>query len=249
VAGAFVLHGVVAWLMLRAAVPMESVYDIVGSPVLDWPWEWELIGRFLALFLLWSAAAFGATMLVLRPRAPALRAPLLVWGTTLPFVLGISYYVVVAQAATDNLTELLAHRASFGAFLGLWAAFLAAAVASAALGIVLGTRFRRGGKWGLPITVLSLPLAYAALSFALEPYIVKYDQVFSAFQFLLSSDRQHYAGPGELVLRYVVAYLGLVSIAAASAAPFLGRAVSAHARATDQPVHRKKKRGEVRPQG
>lgn len=248
-AGAFVLHGTVAWLLLRVAVPMESLHDIVGSPVLDWPWEWELIGRFLGLFLLWSAAAFGAAMLILRPRVPLLRAPLLIWGAALPLLLGISYYVVVAQAATDNLTELLAQRASLGAFLWLWGAVLLTAAASSALGVALGTRFHRGGRWGPALALISLPLTYAALTLALESHIVKYDRVFSAFQFLLSGDREHYAGPGELAARYVVAYLGMVAIAAASAAPFLGRAASAHARAADQPVRRKKQQGQERPQG
>jgi len=238
--GAFALHGVVAWLLLRGAVPLESLHDIVGSPVLDWPWEWELIGRFLGLFLLFSTAAFGAAMLVLRKRMPSLRAPLLLWGATLPLLLGISYYVVIAQAATDNLTELLAQRASIGSFLWLWGAVLLAAVASSALSIALGTRFRHGGNWGLGLVLLSLPLVYVALGFALESHIVKYDRVFSAFQFLLSSDREHYAGTGELALRYAFAYLSGIVISAASAAPFLGQVPSTHPRTADQPVRRQK---------
>lgn len=245
---AFVLHGVVAWLLLRVAVPLESVHDILGSPVLDWPWEWELIGRFLALFLLWSAAAFGAAMLVLRRHAPALRAPLIMWGAALPFVLGTSYYFVVVQADTDNLTELLAGNASPGAFLWLWAAILVAALAGAALGRMLASGFRSGGKWAPALVLLSPLLAYWALSRALDPYIVKYGQVFSAFQFLLSSDRGHYAGPTELMVRYALAYLLLLLLAAFSAAPFLGARASAHARAADQPVRGKKQRGEVGPQ-
>jgi glycopeptide antibiotics resistance protein len=245
---AFVLHGVIAWLLLRLAVPLESLHDIVGSPVLDWPWEWELIGRFLALFLLWSTAAFGAALLVLRRKLPALRAPLIVWFATLPFALGISYYFVVVQADTDNLTELLANHASVGAYLWLWAAILVGAVAGAALGSMLAAGFRQVGKgWGALLTLSPL-LAYGALSQALEPYIVKYGQLFSALQFLLSGDRAHYAGPAELMLRYVLAHVALLLLAALSAAPFLGAAASAHARAADQPVRGQKQRGEVRPQ-
>ena len=64
-------HGLVAWMLLRIAVPIESIHDIVGSPVLDWPWEWEMLGRFLALFSFWSVAetAGGA----LAPASPARR--------------------------------------------------------------------------------------------------------------------------------------------------------------------------------
>lgn len=246
-AGAFVLHGVVAWLMLRVAVPMESLHDIVGSPSLHWPWEWELIGRFLGLFLLWSAAAFGGAMMVLRPRVSAVRAPLLVWSGALPFLLGISYYVAIVQADTDNLTELLADYASLGSFLWLWGAFLVVAIASSMLGLMLGTRFRHAGKWASVFILFSPLLAYLALSRALEPYILKYDQVFSALQFLLSSDRAHYASPEELGLRYVIAYLGVVVIAAASAAPFLECAVLSMREAGQIAPQKNQRTGDVCP--
>ena len=50
------LHGLIAWLLIVSAVPTESIHDIVGSPVLGWPWKWELLGRFLALFGAWSVS-------------------------------------------------------------------------------------------------------------------------------------------------------------------------------------------------
>ena len=43
-----------------------------------------------------------------------------------------------------------------------------------------------------------------------ESLIVKYQQAYSALQFLLSSNRANYAAPGELMLRYAAAYSGLM---------------------------------------
>jgi hypothetical protein len=57
----------------------------------------------------------------------------------------------------------------------------------------------------------SAVLIYIMLYFGTEQVIVKYDQVFSAMQFLLSSDRSHLASPGELVLRYAAVYCALVA--------------------------------------
>ncbi|OGW61674.1 MAG: hypothetical protein A2V83_02145 [Nitrospirae bacterium RBG_16_64_22] len=56
------LHCLGLWILLRTAVPMESIHDIVGSPVLGWPWEWEMIGRFVALFSLVSLALAGGAV-------------------------------------------------------------------------------------------------------------------------------------------------------------------------------------------
>jgi hypothetical protein len=53
-------------------------------------------------------------------------------------------------------------------------------------------------------------LTYLALYLGLEQVIVKYGQVFSAMQFLLSSDRTQLVGPGELLFRYAAIYFGMV---------------------------------------
>ena len=44
----------------------------------------------------------------------------------------------------------------------------------------------------------------------LETTIIKYDQVFSALQFLLSRDRSHYVGEAELMVRLALALVLLV---------------------------------------
>jgi hypothetical protein len=62
---------------------------------------------------------------------------------------------------------------------------------------------------------LSLPLAAVCFHFGLAGEIDKYGQQFSALQFLLSSDRQHYGSLPVVWLRYAVLH-GLVIAALAS---------------------------------
>ena len=77
-----------------------------------------------------------------------------------------------------------------------------------ALALIPGAARRtRAAAW----TLGSCALAYLALYSGTEQILVKYDQVFSALQFLLSSDRSHLAGPSELVVRYIAVWSFLVA--------------------------------------
>lgn len=199
------LHGLIAWMLLWSAVPSESIHDIVGSPVLAWPGKWELLGRFLALFSLWSVAATaGAVIAAWRflPGVNGAKSALLGWAIGACLFVPTSYYVVVAAASTDNLVELIDGNGSVGAFLliGLAMAGISFGGTKATLALIPGVvRRTRAATWVLGSGVL----AYLAIYFGTEQVIVKYNQVFSALQFLLSSDRAHLAGPGELAVRYI----------------------------------------------
>lgn len=203
-------HGVIAYLLLRLAVPLESLHDLVGSPTLGGPAELELLGRFLGLALAGSAAAFGAALLV-APAPPPLRWA---WMGLVPPVLAVSYAVVVMGANTDNLTELLAHGARFDAFLWVWLAGFLLALGGYGAGAWL---LARRPRWAPGLMLTSGPLGWGLLQLGLESTLVKYGQVFSALQFLLSSDRSHYAPPGELLLRFGLAWtLALATLACAA---------------------------------
>ena len=110
------LHGLIAWLLIVSAVPTESIHDIVGSPVLGWPWKWELLGRFLALFGAWSVAATAGTIIAATGVLKGARTALLGWAIGAFLVVPVSYYVVVSQASTDNLVELMANNGGVGSF-------------------------------------------------------------------------------------------------------------------------------------
>ncbi len=52
--------------------------------------------------------------------------------------------------------------------------------------------------------LLSVPVGYYLLQTATEEFIFKYDQVFSALQFLLSSNRDNYIASDKLFFRFVI---------------------------------------------
>ncbi|MBI3393725.1 MAG: hypothetical protein HY039_11135 [Nitrospirae bacterium] len=84
----------------------------------------------------------------------------------------------------------------------------------------LGGGDRRTGLVAAAWTALSLPLAYLALSHGTEGAVVKYGQTFSALQFLLSTDRAHYAAGTELLIRYAVLHVSSLCVVALVQFPF-----------------------------
>lgn len=203
------VHGVLSWWLLRVSVPMESLFDIVGSPVLDWPWEWEMLGRYVALHVAIMLQLVGAALCVraiLRPRS---LADVLYWVVISGVMSWPLYLVVLQWAVTDNLTELIASNASFWAASALAAAlFLSCFVASATAAVLAGAQ---------RVKTLVILAALAAIGAATlywvgtEHTIVKDGSVFSAFQFLLSTGRTHYAQGVDLMLRFGIAFLAVSS--------------------------------------
>ena len=197
-----VAYGALAFLLLRSAVPEESLFDLVGSPVLDWPRWLELGLRWIALSAIPGTLLYLAAQTVRRWRGRRLGS-LHFWAALPP--LALAYWGGVAQAATDNLTELIAtpQPLAFVALCaGMYAVFLAAALLASPVDAA-----RRVVQWAG--VVLSLPFAAVCFHLGLAGEIDKYGQEFSALQFLLSTDRQHYASISVIWLRYAVLH-GLV---------------------------------------
>lgn len=195
--------GTVVFALLRAGVPTESMDDIVGSPILGWPWEWERLGRFIALWMAVSLQVAGAFALT-ATLGHARRLPLLLnWAIVAGVSAGPLFHVVITLAATDNLTELVAQGGSFVAAslvaLGLMAVALCGSCLSA---LLAGAGSRAGLATGLLAGAALAPVCFVL---GTEATIVKYDKVFSALQFLLSTDRGHYATGAALWLRLAAA--------------------------------------------
>lgn len=211
------LLGLPAGIALWATTPTKSFLDIVGSPVLDWPGPIEPLLRYLALHGVLALAMIGAVWLVARlawrrrfELLPRWAVALMVWAFPL-------HWVVVVEAATDNLTELMrddgSALASVYLFAGALSLFTAASAFAAAL-MLAGRRSRL-----VVIGLLAWPAAAGWLWLGSQPLLLKYGKVFSAAQFLLSRSREHYASGTELVLRFVAATALFFAIVALLQAP------------------------------
>ena len=203
-------HGLVTWLLLRLAVPMESIYDIVGSPVLDWYWEWEIIGRFLALHEVFSIQLIGAIIVVAMMRFRINLVLLLTWIMWSLLLAWPLHWVVVDQAATDNLTELMRNGGTFSnstiLALGIISFFISGCLISNLM------TFRSGYISTIVLSVTAIVFAVFFFWYGSEQFIVKYAKTFSAWQFLLSSDRQSYVSGVDLYIRLGLALIFLLGI-------------------------------------
>ncbi len=200
-------HGVIAWTLLRSSVPLESIHDIIGSPVLDWPWEWEMVGRFILLDMVIMMQVLGGYLTIARRHQHIRLEQWLLWLCWNLLLAWPLYYGTVDQAATDNLVELMADQASF---------FSASLLALGALSLFISAStlshlsvMRQRPLHQLMYFFLYSGIATACLWWGSESLINKYEQTFSAWQFLLSTDRSHYAEGLQLWGRYAVASLGI----------------------------------------
>ena len=226
--GLFV-YGLVVFLLLRLAVPDESLHDLVGSPILGWGGQWETGARWIALAAVPGTMLYLAAQSVRRWRGRTLGA--IHFWAALP-VLAVAYWAVVHRAATDNLVELIAtpRPLAFAALCGaLWLLFSAAALLASPPSAA--TRYGR-----LVAAALSLPLAASLVHVGLADEIDKYGQRFSALQFLLSADRQNYAAPAYIWLRYAGVHLLVIAGLAFIQWPHFRTTRRPHARASDVPL-------------
>jgi hypothetical protein len=207
------------FLAVWLTIPVEAIDDIVGTPIFKagntferW---WRFVGLFVGPLAGWTLGArlvFGRW----RPRSlvPAV-------ATTL-VVMAISYVVVVPYAATDNIEELLRNEGGWTAGTSLAAYLVATSLVSALLARALVVE-RRALAWLAPIGMLALsvPVTWLLFVLATNPRLDKYDRVFSARQFLLSPDREHYLDDRQIFERFTLAQLGLTGIMALGAAATL----------------------------
>jgi glycopeptide antibiotics resistance protein len=207
-----IIHALLAWIIIRISIPMESIYDIVGSPVLDWPWEWELIGRYLALHVAIALQLVGAILVIQLLTGRGTIAGLIAWVMFSVLLAWPLHKIVVEWAATDNLTELMSGGGNLTSSTLLAIGFFSFFLTSGANAAIVAFGNRRGGVilTAVVIAVSSTIVATAAFWFGTEQMIVKYGKIFSAWQFLLSTDRQNYAYGASLVARYVLVYAALV---------------------------------------
>jgi hypothetical protein len=101
------------------------------------------------------------------------------------------------------LVELMAEDGSLWASTLLALGLCMSCLCGSALAGLLRMPARRGRM--LMLLLLAAPAAGGLFWFGTEHLIVKYGTVFSAWQFLLSSDRQHYVQGARLWLHFGIA--------------------------------------------
>lgn len=201
-------HAIIAYALLQFAVTRETMEDIVGSPILHWPDGIELFARGCTLiaattWLLLGGALFAAQSTLERSRRQAVA----LWLTLSLAMLPIFHWTIFTQAATDNLTELVAGDAAPWAT-GLIAVWFVGLGATAAR--IMNSIRTRSVLRGVTLVGLSVILGFLLVNLATATAIVKYGATFSALQFLLSPDREHYADTATLLMRYSFLHVGLV---------------------------------------
>lgn len=213
-------HAALMYLFIRATVPIESIHDILGYPILHWPWEWELLWRFIALFgaisLLLSCSA--AIWIALPPFYSVRNRGRMRWFIVALLSLPLSHWVVVEQASTDNLTELMLFQGSWLSSI-LTATWIMILGATASLLSASFAGFLSSRILSLIIALLSILPAYLLLYLGTESAIHKYGGTFSALQFLLSTDRLHLSDGINLFVRYIIAQMTLTGIIALAQLP------------------------------
>lgn len=225
---------------LSLTVPLESIDDVVGTPILGLGGTLERWGRFT--FLLAGPAAsltLGARFTVGALRHVSIdRGMLAACGLILA-----SYLVVVPMAATSNIVELLRGR-------GYHAATLAVLGLPMALGAVMTILARalvapakpRALSRGLALAIAfaTIPVAWQLLVAGTNPRLDKYGQVFSAVQFLFSPTRERYIPQEAAFMPFALAYLTSSVVLASGAALIL----SARERLVSHDSRREDTRGE-----
>lgn len=214
------------WLMVYAVVPNESIYDVVGSPV--WhamPRGIELGYRFVFFALPVAGAGVLAATFCLPTREagrPLVRLRRQLLAVHLLAFVPLSFLVVVVQAGTDNITELLPDDGYSWRVILLMLYPLLLSVNAAALARIDPRSV--GIVPGLAVTVALAYGAYEWVSLGFADIVVKYGRAFTPLQFLLSPSREQLLAGASLRTTFLLVHLAVVlawasAMAAARAAP------------------------------
>lgn len=207
-----IAHALVTWALLRLSVPLESIHDIVGSPVLDWVWDLELIGRYVALHCAIALPLLGAIILTASLSRIAQKGLLAIWCLWTILLAWPLHVVIIIHADTDNLTELIRGGGDFPYAMLLVAGVYLASLSATMLASLLARPGHIPAK--LFLIVAATSSSVACLWFGSEPMILKYGKVFSAWQFLLSPDRNNYIVGHQLWLRFAAVFISYIVLVA-----------------------------------
>jgi hypothetical protein len=131
----------------------------------------------------------------------------IIWSILLAWPI---YWIVATRAATDNLTELMLGGGTFASSTLLASGFFFFFFAAAAISNLLANRRRY--LQTLLLSGAALILSIVCFWFGTEQVIVKYGKVFSAWQFVLSQNRETYVSGARLYLHFALAFGSLLCL-------------------------------------
>ena len=205
-------------LLTSIFVFMLLLISIPGDPMLHWSWDWEStvkhggsFGRFSILLasILWCLA--GAFCLSNRTQKGMLQAFYL-WLLLSMIVFPLSHYVIIINAGTDNVTELLRDGGGWLPSLLIFCLLFLLFYTTNLLGSIITGSKKIKVKYVI-FFIVSLPISYFLAAAASEEFIIKNGSVFSAMQFLLSPVRTQYVPQKQIYFHYLLVYtLMIISI-------------------------------------
>lgn len=209
-----ILHCVVLFILVYLTFPLESIHDILGFPVWhSWPTYLELGYRFIGFYLFISGAFFVVTCRFVDSNSIAVKSAGILF--TLFYVLlalPVSYMIIVIQADTDNVVELLRDNGYSINLILIPAYFLL-------LGFISHSWLptQRPNKTLtlsllIVFTLVSGPVGYLFIQAGLQELLIKYGQPFSALQFLLSPSRKQLLHDSQLYLLFMVLHFAFLTM-------------------------------------
>ena len=212
---AVILVGQGIWLLLRHSVTFESVNDILGSRIWNWPGNlerrfrlWTLQGPLTTFLIIFSAAFQSINRW---PNRKAFLRILQYFLIGLPLVI-ISAIIIFYLPNTTNIVELVRFKPFFwfGPFFLL---SLVALLAANAVWIANSASKHKGQLFlKVTVTIILLVPGWALLYAGLDPAVIKYGSVFPAIRFLLGPDRTFEISWLSLFLRWSIVQLGIVGL-------------------------------------
>jgi hypothetical protein len=205
-----------AFVALIAVAPVESLDDVLGTPVLHIGDGVERWLRFVGL----ASGPLVAATLGARLALGKVDHRMATGIVEIAALVGLSYLIVVTLADTDNIVELLRGYGSLASIIGVagYCVLTGFVTTLSAKSVASRSKARiRGYTFAIAVVVLSVPLLWQCFVLAGNPRLDKYGRVFSARQFLLSPDRGHYLDDHAVAPRFAVIQLELLMLLAAGA--------------------------------
>ena len=205
---ATLLHTALVFNLFYLTFPNESIYDILGYPTWrNWPQYVELGYRFMGFYLPTSALFFLSNCWLIKSNSIQFKSHRLAFSLIYLFIiLPLAFTIIVVQAGTDNIVELLPNNGYSFKLLCLVAyLFLLIYISAWWVKAAPNTNLLKTIIATL-LTLVSAPLGYYLVTHGLQNTIIKYEQVFSGLQFILSPTRKDLLTEQQILVRFIAVH-------------------------------------------